>query len=133
MLAAYDFPGNFRAIEAVGARPVLVDIDCETWCLDVQAVEAAASLVAKAEGAGGAGARDESTRQQRPTRHAAGPTPWDEGDCDIAACMRAFAAVGYEGGIDPDHTPGIAGDGEETQLGWAYAVGQLRALRLAVF
>jgi len=57
----------------------------------------------------------------------------DEGDCDIAACMRAFAAVGYEGGIDPDHTPGIAGDGEETQLGWAYAVGQLRALRLAVY
>jgi len=41
----------------------------------------------------------------------------DEGDCDIAACMRAFAAVGYEGGIDPDHTPGIAGDGEEAQLG----------------
>ena len=41
VLAAYDFPGNFRAIEAVGARPVLVDIDCETWCLDVQAVESA--------------------------------------------------------------------------------------------
>ena len=40
VLAAYDFPGNFRAIEAVGARPVLVDIDRETWCLDVQAVEA---------------------------------------------------------------------------------------------
>jgi perosamine synthetase len=26
ILAAYDFPGNFRAIEAVGARPVLVDV-----------------------------------------------------------------------------------------------------------
>ena len=25
-LAAYDFPGNFRAIEATGARPVLVDV-----------------------------------------------------------------------------------------------------------
>ena len=55
----------------------------------------------------------------------------DEGECDIVACMRAFAEVGYEGGIDPDHTPGISGDTEETQMGWAYAVGQLRALRLA--
>ena len=41
VLAAYDFPGNFRAIEAVGARPVLVDIDCETWCLDARKVEQA--------------------------------------------------------------------------------------------
>ncbi|MEE3373020.1 MAG: aminotransferase class V-fold PLP-dependent enzyme [Planctomycetota bacterium] len=41
VLAAYDFPGNFRAIEAVGARPVLVDINCETWCLDAEAVEPA--------------------------------------------------------------------------------------------
>lgn len=35
VLAGYDFPGNFRAIEAVGATPVLVDIDPRTWCLDV--------------------------------------------------------------------------------------------------
>jgi dTDP-4-amino-4,6-dideoxygalactose transaminase len=33
-LAGYDFPGNFRAIESVGARPVLVDIDRRTWCVD---------------------------------------------------------------------------------------------------
>ena len=26
ILAAYDFPGNFRAVEAVGARPVLIDV-----------------------------------------------------------------------------------------------------------
>ena len=57
----------------------------------------------------------------------------DEGECDIVACMRAFAAVSYEGGVDPDHTPGISGDSEETQIGWAYAVGQLRALRLAAY
>ncbi|MCA9230056.1 MAG: aminotransferase class I/II-fold pyridoxal phosphate-dependent enzyme [Planctomycetales bacterium] len=36
VLAGYDFPGNFRAIEAVGARPVLVDVDSETWCLDAK-------------------------------------------------------------------------------------------------
>ncbi len=34
VLAAYDFPGNFRAVEAVGAIPVLVDIDPKSWCLD---------------------------------------------------------------------------------------------------
>lgn len=53
----------------------------------------------------------------------------DEGDCDIFACMRAFAAFGYKGSIDPDHTPGIVGDAKGSQAGWAYAVGQLRALR----
>lgn len=34
VLAGYDFSGNFRCIESVGAWPVLVDIDPETWCLD---------------------------------------------------------------------------------------------------
>ena len=36
ILAAYDFPGNFRAIEAVGARPVLIDVDPNTWSLDAE-------------------------------------------------------------------------------------------------
>ena len=34
ILAGYDFPGNFRAIEAIGAVPVLVDIDPHNWNLD---------------------------------------------------------------------------------------------------
>ncbi len=34
ILAGYDFPGNFRAIEAAGALPVLVDIDPHNWNLD---------------------------------------------------------------------------------------------------
>ncbi|HEV3344900.1 MAG TPA: DegT/DnrJ/EryC1/StrS family aminotransferase [Pirellulales bacterium] len=34
LLAGYDFPGNFRAIEAIGARPVLVDVDPLNWNLD---------------------------------------------------------------------------------------------------
>lgn len=55
----------------------------------------------------------------------------DEGDCDIVACMRAFVEVGYRGSIDPDHTPGITGAAADSQAGWAYAVGQLRALRAA--
>jgi len=36
VLAGYDFPGNFRAVEAVGARPVLVDVALDSWCLDVE-------------------------------------------------------------------------------------------------
>jgi dTDP-4-amino-4,6-dideoxygalactose transaminase len=40
VLAGYDFPGNFRAVEAVGARPVLVDIRPETLCLDEKLLEA---------------------------------------------------------------------------------------------
>jgi perosamine synthetase len=38
LLAGYDFAGNFRAIDAAGARPALVDIDPATWCLDVDLV-----------------------------------------------------------------------------------------------
>ena len=38
ILGAYDFPGNFRAIEAIGARPVLVDVDAATWTIDPTAV-----------------------------------------------------------------------------------------------
>jgi dTDP-4-amino-4,6-dideoxygalactose transaminase len=48
ILAAYDFPGNFRAIEAIGARPMLVDLAPGTWTLDVDHVEAAISPVTKA-------------------------------------------------------------------------------------
>ncbi len=55
----------------------------------------------------------------------------DEGDCDLAACMRAFHDVGYEGLIDPDHTPGITGDTRDTRVGWAFAIGQIIALRSA--
>jgi len=55
----------------------------------------------------------------------------DDGDCDVAACMRAFHEVGYRGGIDPDHSPGFDGDGVDTHVGWAFAIGQLIALRAA--
>jgi perosamine synthetase len=43
ILGGYDFPGNFRAIEAVGAVPVLVDVEAGNWCLDPELVEAAVS------------------------------------------------------------------------------------------
>ena len=48
ILAAYDFPGNFRAIEAIGALPVLVDIDPGSWCLDERQLAEAVSPRCKA-------------------------------------------------------------------------------------
>ena len=48
ILAGYDFPGNFRSIEAVGARPVLVDLEAGSWRLDVEQVEAAIGPATKA-------------------------------------------------------------------------------------
>ena len=47
LLAGYDFPGNFRAIEAIGACPVLGDINPANWCLDLKALESLAKAEAK--------------------------------------------------------------------------------------
>jgi mannonate dehydratase len=55
----------------------------------------------------------------------------DEGECDMFACMRAFHETGYSGALDPDHTPGIDGDTPDTHVGWAFAIGQIIALRSA--
>jgi len=41
ILAAYDFPGNFRAIQDSRLFPVQVDINPKTWCLDAETIEAA--------------------------------------------------------------------------------------------
>ncbi len=43
LLAAYDYPGNFRTVELVGARPVLVDIDPNNLSIDPQPLTAALS------------------------------------------------------------------------------------------
>jgi dTDP-4-amino-4,6-dideoxygalactose transaminase len=48
ILAAYDFPGNFRAVEAVGARPVLIDLMPGAWTLDVHEVAEAISPESRA-------------------------------------------------------------------------------------
>lgn len=48
ILAAYDFPGNFRAIEAIGARPALVDLEPGTWRLDAGQLDAAIGRETKA-------------------------------------------------------------------------------------
>jgi dTDP-4-amino-4,6-dideoxygalactose transaminase len=41
VVAAYDYPGNFLSVHAVGAHPVLVDVNPENWNLDPGKVAAA--------------------------------------------------------------------------------------------
>lgn len=35
LLSAYDYPGNFWAVERVGARPLLLDVDAGSWRISV--------------------------------------------------------------------------------------------------
>jgi dTDP-4-amino-4,6-dideoxygalactose transaminase len=48
LLAGYDFGGNFRCIESVGAFPVLVDIDPHSWCMSAERIEDAISSTTRA-------------------------------------------------------------------------------------
>lgn len=41
LLAGYDYPGNFWAVERVGARPVLVDLEPQSWRMDLSQLEQA--------------------------------------------------------------------------------------------
>lgn len=48
VLAAYDYPGSFLAVHAIGARPVLVDVAADSWNLAVDKVEAALTPATRA-------------------------------------------------------------------------------------
>ena len=48
ILSAYDYPGNFLSVHAVGARPVLVDVDADNWNLAPQRLAEAFSPQTKA-------------------------------------------------------------------------------------
>lgn len=48
ILAGYDFPGNFRAVEAIGAQAVLVDIRPRSWTIDPDQLDQAASPATRA-------------------------------------------------------------------------------------
>jgi dTDP-4-amino-4,6-dideoxygalactose transaminase len=39
LISCYDYPGNFWAIERVGARPVLVDTSADSWRIDFESLE----------------------------------------------------------------------------------------------
>jgi len=43
ILSAYDFPGNFRSIEAIGATPVLVDVIEDGWVMNISQITDAIS------------------------------------------------------------------------------------------
>jgi perosamine synthetase len=48
ILAAYDYPGNFLSVHAVGATPVLVDVDAGNWNLDPEQLQDALGSKMKA-------------------------------------------------------------------------------------
>jgi perosamine synthetase len=48
ILAAYDYPGNFLSVHAVGATPVLIDVAPHNWNLDVDRLAAAFTSATRA-------------------------------------------------------------------------------------
>lgn len=48
LLCAYDFPGNFRAIEDAGAKVALCDISTEGWTIDLSQLEQSISCDTRA-------------------------------------------------------------------------------------
>ena len=74
-------------------------------------------------------------RDVRGTREAFVETFHDNGPTDMAAAMRAYRDVGFEGPIRPDHVPQLVGedDGQPgyTMLGRLFAYGYLRGLMQA--
>lgn len=59
----------------------------------------------------------------------------DEGMTDLAACLRAYRDVGFDGVCRPDHYPAMGDDGFNDEHGLArlFAVGYLKGLREAVY
>lgn len=56
----------------------------------------------------------------------------DEGKTDMAACMRAYSEIGFEGPMRPDHVPTMHGETNDNPsygaLGRIYALGYIRGL-----
>lgn len=61
----------------------------------------------------------------------------DAGRTDMAACMRAYRDIGYEGVCRPDHVPTMEGDSNMnpgySSIGRLFAIGYLKGLRQAVY
>lgn len=75
-------------------------------------------------------------RDIRGTRDAFTETFHDNGQTDMAAAMRAYRDIGFEGCMRPDHVPQLVGEdaGEPgyTMLGRLFAFGYMRGLMQAV-
>jgi mannonate dehydratase len=60
----------------------------------------------------------------------------DEGKTDMAACMRAYRDIGYDGVCRPDHVPVMEENGDVNRYnayGALYAIGYLKGLLQAVY
>jgi mannonate dehydratase len=61
----------------------------------------------------------------------------DLGPTDLLACLRAYADVGYEGVLRPDHVPTLHGESNDRPgyafLGRLHAVGYIAGLREAAY
>jgi len=61
----------------------------------------------------------------------------DQGPTDMLACMKAYADVGYEGVLRPDHVPTLHGESNDRPgyafLGRLHAVGYIEGLREAAY
>jgi mannonate dehydratase len=76
-------------------------------------------------------------RDVRGTREKFVETFHDEGPTDMLECMRAYADIGFEGVIRPDHVPALEGDSNSSfgysTLGRLYAIGYMTGLREAAY
>jgi mannonate dehydratase len=61
----------------------------------------------------------------------------DEGKTDMAACMRAYAEIGFQGPLRPDHVPTMFGESNDNPsygtLGRIFALGYIRGLQQAAY
>jgi mannonate dehydratase len=61
----------------------------------------------------------------------------DDGQTDMAACLRAYRDTGYEGVCRADHVPTMEGDDNErpgySTIGRLFAIGYIKGLRDAVY
>ncbi len=52
----------------------------------------------------------------------------DEGDTDLFEAVKAYREVGFDGLIRIDHTPGVIGDNDRGDRGFAFQVGYMKGL-----
>ena len=56
----------------------------------------------------------------------------DDGDMNMLQVLRALDRAGFDGCLNPDHIPGLEGDGGDVRQALAYSVGYIKALLLAL-
>ena len=61
----------------------------------------------------------------------------DEGKTDMAACIRAYREIGFDGVCRPDHVPTMEGDSNDkpsySDIGRLFAIGYIKGIEDAVY